>query len=105
MLEKIANINLKSEFFNKKKAAVAYKNSFKSGLLKNDLHDTVNLSPAYRFLSQIEWHLKVMTKVSAEKISKPYQNRILESGEDRAVLPKNFKLQMNQACADEKRSR
>ena len=68
MLEKIANINLKSEFFNKKKAAVAYKNSFKSGLLKNDLHDTVNLSPAYRFLSQIEWHLKVMTKVSAEKI-------------------------------------
>jgi len=44
-------------------------------------------------------------EVSAEKISKPYQNRILESGEDRAVLPKNFKLQMNQSCADEKRSR
>ncbi|MFA6978823.1 MAG: hypothetical protein WC209_05815 [Ignavibacteriaceae bacterium] len=69
MLEKITNINLKSEFFNGKKAAVAYKNSFKSGLLRNDLHDSVNLSPAYRFLSQIDWRLKEMTKISSEKIS------------------------------------
>lgn len=69
MLEKITNINLKSEFFNGKKAAVAYKNSFKSELLRNDLHDSVNLSPAYRFLSQIDWRLKEMSKISSEKIS------------------------------------
>lgn len=68
MLEKIANINLKSEFFNGKKAAVAYKNSLKNGVLRNDLHDSVNLSPAYRFLSQIDWRLKEMTSLTAEKI-------------------------------------
>lgn len=69
MLEKITNINLKSEFFNEKKVAVAYKNSFKGELLRNELHDSVNLSPAYRFLSQIDWHLKEMTKITSEKIS------------------------------------
>lgn len=68
MLEKITNINLKTEFFNGKKAAVAYKNSLKNGVLKNDLHDSVNLSPAYRFLSQIDWRLKEMTRLTAEKI-------------------------------------
>jgi|GEM_PF-1295193 len=68
MLEKITNINLKSEFFNGKKGVTVYKNSAKSHTLKSELHDSVYVSSAYRFLSQIEWQLKEITSVSAEKI-------------------------------------
>jgi len=68
MLEKITNINLKSEFFSGKKAVSAYKNSSRNNILRNDLHDSVNLSPAYRFLSQVDWQLKEMKHLTAEKL-------------------------------------
>ncbi len=68
MLEKITNINLRSEYFSGKKATAIYKNSLRSGILKNDLHDSVNISPAYRFLSQVDWKLKEMTNVTSDKI-------------------------------------
>ncbi|MCK9211166.1 MAG: hypothetical protein M0P61_10055 [Ignavibacteriaceae bacterium] len=68
MLEKITNINLRSEYFSGKKATAVYKNSLRSGILKNDLHDSVNISPAYRFLSQVDWKLKEMTNVTSDKI-------------------------------------
>ncbi|MFA4923027.1 MAG: hypothetical protein WC557_02410, partial [Ignavibacteriaceae bacterium] len=68
MLEKITNINLRSELFNGKKAVSAYKNSSRNNILKNDLHDSVNLSPAYRFLSQLDWKLKEMKKLTTDKI-------------------------------------
>lgn len=68
MLEKITNINLKSEFFNGRKAVSAYKNSLKNNILRNDWHDSVNLSPAYRFLAQVDWQLKEMKNLSANKV-------------------------------------
>jgi len=68
MLEKITNINLRSEFFSDKKAISAYKNAYRTHPLRNDLHDSVNISPAYRFLSQVGWQLKEMTNLPAEKI-------------------------------------